>query len=203
MKVVLASSSPRRAHLLQQIGLKFTIDPSSFDESRVNGTNPAKLVQDIARCKGNDVAPRHPESLIISADTIVTLNNTILGKPVNTKEAVFMLSELSGKTHEVFSGVCIALTDQNTDIENSISFYERTKVTFSALTDREIDLYVQTGRPFDKAGAYGIQDDLGSLFVEKIEGDYYNVVGFPLHAFYQKLKALIPSVHNRLFFEHS
>lgn len=203
MNVVLASSSPRRAHLLRQIGLNFTIDPSSFDESRVDGTNPAKLVQDIARCKGSDVALRHPESLIISADTIVSLNNTILGKPVNSNDAVFMLSELSGRTHDVFSGVCVALTDQNADIEDSISFYERTNVTFSALTDREIDLYVKTGSPYDKAGGYGIQDDLGSLFVEKIKGDYYNVVGFPLNAFYQKLKTLMPSIHNRLFFEQS
>lgn len=200
MKVVLASSSPRRALLLKQIGLSFSIDPSNVDESVSELLTPTEIVQDLARRKGIDVASRHEHSLIIAADTIVCLNNQILGKPSDKNEAREMLSTLSNLTHEVFSGVFVALTSEHGDISQSFSFSERTKVTFSSLSDPEVNHYIATGSPFDKAGAYGIQDDLGSLFVEKIDGDYYNVVGFPINSFYQHLKAKLPEICRNLFF---
>lgn len=200
MKVVLASSSPRRAHLLRQIGISFTIDPSSVDETVTEHLPPGEIVQILAQRKGLDVAVRHDHSLIIASDTIVFQNNKILGKPTDEIEAKEMLSSLSDSTHEVFSGVFIALTKGQGEVSYSFSFFERTKVTFSALTELEVKAYIATGSPFDKAGAYGIQDDLGSLFVKKIDGDYYNVVGLPLHSFYQQIKEKLPEIHRYLFF---
>lgn len=201
MKIVLASRSPRRAHLLKQIGLKFIIDPSSFDEKGILLSDPATLARLISEKKGLQVAARHANALIIAADTIVVFNNVIMGKPEDANEARKMLSELSNNTHSVYSGVFVAGTDQNGDINSSFSLTERTKVTFSPLTNREIDHYIAGGSPFDKAGSYGIQDDTGSLFVKKIDGDFYNVVGFPLNAFYQKLKLEMPSVFSQLFLD--
>ncbi len=201
MTIVLASRSPRRAHLLKQIGLKFITDPSSFDEEGVQLTDPDSLVRLISENKGLQVASRHANALIIAADTIVVLNKRIMGKPEDAKEARKMLSDLSNNTHTVYSGVFVALTDQNNNINNSFSISERTKVTFSPLTTHEIDRYIDSGSPFDKAGGYGIQDDTGSLFVKKIDGDFYNVVGFPLNAFYQKLKLEMPSVFRQLFLD--
>lgn len=200
MKVVLASSSPRRALLLKQIGLSFIIDPSNVDETVSEQLSPAEIVQSLSRRKGMDVATRHNHSMIIASDTIVYLNNQVLGKPTNKKEAKKMLSSLSNLTHEVFTGVFVALTSDLGQITQVLSFSERTKVTFSALSGSEIDHYIETGSPFDKAGAYGIQDDLGSLFVKKIEGDFYNVVGFPINAFYEQLKVNLPEIHRNLFF---
>tara|TARA_R100001143_G_C3361367_1_gene137121 strand:+ start:60075 stop:60677 length:603 start_codon:yes stop_codon:yes gene_type:complete len=200
MKVVLASSSPRRALLFKQIGLSFTIDPSNVDESISKHTPPDQIVQFLASRKGMDVASRHEHSLIVAADTIVCLDQKILGKPSDKKEAREMLFSLSNLTHDVYSGVFVALTSDNGNLSQSFTFYERTKVTFSALTELEVDHYIKTGSPFDKAGAYGIQDDLGSLFVKNIDGDYYNVVGFPINAFYQHLKVKLPEVHQILFF---
>ena len=200
MNVILASASPRRAALLKQINLRFTVEASTVDENSPNANSPASLVESLSRKKGRDVAGRQSNSIIIAADTVVYLNNQILGKPANHQEAVQMLQSLSGKTHDVYSGVYVAKTDFSSKIIDDFSFFERTKVTFSALTEREIEMYIKSGSPFDKAGGYGIQDDLGSLFVKKIEGDYYNVVGFPLNGFYQQLKQHMPQVHQQLFF---
>ena len=200
MKVVLASSSPRRALLLKQIGLSFTVDPSNMDEKITAQLPPNEIVQVLARRKGTDVASRHDQSLIIAADTVVYLDNQILGKPSDKNEAREMLLSLSNLSHEVYSGVFVALTSDQGVINQSFSFSERTKVTFSALTELEVDRYIETGSPFDKAGAYGIQDDLGSLFVKNIDGDYYNVVGFPINAFYQHIKSKFPEIHQDLFF---
>ncbi len=200
MKVVLASSSPRRALLFKQIGLSFTIDPSNVDETVSERLPPNEIVQVLALRKGMDVSSRHEHSLIIAADTVVCLDNKILGKPSSKKEAGEMLLSLSNVTHEVFSGVFVGLTSDHGKSSQSFTFSERTNVTFSALSELEVDHYIETGSPFDKAGAYGIQDDLGSLFVKKIEGDYYNVVGFPINAFYQHLKVKLPEIHQQLFF---
>ncbi len=201
MKIVLASRSPRRAQLLKQIGLKFITDPSSFDEEGVQLTDPDSLVRLISENKGMQVASRHANALIIAADSIVVLNKRIMGKPADANEARKMLSDLSNNTHTVYSGVFVAETDLNNNINSSFSLSERTKVTFSPLTTHEIDRYIDSGSPFDKAGGYGIQDDTGSLFVKKIDGDFYNVVGFPLNAFYQKLKREMPSVCRQLFLD--
>lgn len=200
LKVILASKSPRRAQLLKQIGLHFEIDPSSFDEKSVRINDPVSLTAEVSKQKCFDVSTRHPNSLIIAADTVVFLNGKIMGKPANQDEARAMLSGLSNDTHSVYSGIFVARTNHSADIESTFSLTERTKVTFSPLTIREIDLYIEGGSPFDKAGSYGIQDDTGSIFVKKIDGDYYNVVGFPINAFYQKLKLEMPTVHNDLFF---
>ncbi|PWN07139.1 Maf family protein [Rhodohalobacter mucosus] len=199
MKIILASASPRRAQLFRQMNLEFETDPSGLDEVIDPALAPSDIVISLAEQKGRDVSARHQNSLVIAADTIVVAGSDILGKPVSEKEAAEMLSGLSGSTHEVFSGVWAGTLGHNGAIEYSFSLFERTKVTFSPLTQEEIAFYVQTGSPMDKAGAYGIQDDLGALFIREISGDYYNVVGFPMNAFYQKLKAEMPAVHKEIF----
>ncbi len=200
MKIILASASPRRAALLKQVNLYFTIDPSDIDENSGSHQPPEKMVLVLSEKKGRDVSSRHKNSLIIAADTVVSLKGDILGKPENRQQARDMLGRLSDNTHEVFTGVHVSKTNSVPEIVENFTFFERTNVTFSALTEREIDHYIDSGSPFDKAGGYGIQDDLGSLFVKKIEGDYYNVVGFPLNSFYQHLKNKMPRVHQHLFF---
>lgn len=190
--IVLASASPRRKKLLEQIGMEFIQSPSDVDESIADGLRATDTVTELASLKSSEVASRFQNALIIAADTIVVYKNTILGKPTDKDDAVRILQTLSGNTHFVITGVSLRLTDENGLIYSSCVFNEQTKVTFSALTLQEIEGYIATGSPFDKAGAYGIQDDWGSVFVSSIEGDYYNVVGFPLHTFYQKLKTFAP-----------
>ncbi len=203
MNVILASASPRRAQLLSQVGIHFEVDPSSIEETFSDKIPPSEVVQKLARQKAKDVAKRHPGKFIIAADTIVCLQDEILGKPDNKEQAAEYLQRLSGQTHDVFSGVHAGLTNSSGVFSSEICFFERTKVTFTALSEIEIEQYIRYGQPFDKAGSYGIQDDLGSLFVEKIEGDYYNVVGFPLHRFYDSLKNQMPDIHQKLFFQNS
>ncbi|MDZ7719503.1 MAG: Maf family protein [Balneolaceae bacterium] len=203
MKVILASASPRRANLLSQIGIHFEIDPSSINETFSEDLPPFQVVQELARQKAEDVAKRHPEKFLIAADTIVCLDDEILGKPTDGTQAAKFLQRLSGRNHDVFSGVYAGLTNASGEFSSVISFFERTKVTFASLTELEIKQYINYEKPFDKAGSYGIQDDLGSLFVKKIDGDYYNVVGFPLHRFYDTLKKEMPDIYNQLFFQTS
>ena len=198
-KVVLASESPRRAHLFRQIGIDFTTHPSGVDETLDEITAPGTLANKLAEMKADAVAERYSESLVIAADTIVAIKDHILGKPKNEGDACKMLTLLSGKSHHVFTGVCVHHTDAESNILSSLKFTERTRVSFSELSRREIEHYIKRGSPFDKAGSYGIQDDLGSLFVEKIEGDYYNVVGFPLNRFYRELKRKMPDIFQNLF----
>jgi len=185
-KLILASGSPRRSKLLTQIGLTFTVDTSSVEETFDQRAEPAKIVEQLSRLKVEDVAKRHPDGIIIGADTIVVLDGMILGKPVDAIDATRMLGLLSGRTHEVYTGFCI--------VENpghrSIADHEVTRVTFRELSRGEIEAYVKTGSPMDKAGAYGIQDDFGAIFVEKINGCFYNVVGFPLTRFYLRYREL-------------
>lgn len=191
MQVILASQSPRRKKLLEQIGLKFMISPSGISEDS-DLTDPVALVEELALKKAKDVAKHHSLSLIIGSDTVVVHRGKILGKPTDEEDAIQMLTDLSGKTHSVYTGVAFVKTDGNGHTSDTLSFYEQTKVTFSALDESDILAYVKKGSPMDKAGAYGIQDDHGALFVEKIEGDYYNVVGFPLNRFYRELKKFSP-----------
>ena len=198
--VILASASPRRSALFRQIGIDFRTDPSNISETFDSNDDPGEIVSGLASGKAKEVAGRHPDSLIIGADTIVLFNGQILGKPGNKKEAEEMLSELNGNPHDVFTGVSMLLTDSNADVKDSFQFSERTIVTFSTLSKMEIDRYIDRCQPFDKAGSYGIQDDMGALFVEKIEGDYYNVVGFPLNRFYRELQQRLPHIHRELFF---
>ena len=193
-RIILASQSPRRKKLLEQIGLTFEVFPSNIEEVS-DEEEPSLLVEDLALQKANDVAASFPDSLIIGSDTIVVLNGEIIGKPENDKQAAEYLTWLSETTHKVYSGVAFVKTDKNGEIIARKTFNEQTKVTFSTLGEQEIQAYIKSGNPLDKAGAYGIQDDLGVLFVEKIEGDYYNVVGFPLNRFYREIKTFMPELN--------
>ena len=197
LKIVLASRSPRRRKLLSQIGLEFEVHPSTNEEI-ISSDNPIEVVLDLAEQKAEEVAIKFSNSLTIGADTIVVFNNKILGKPADQKEAFTMLKLLSNQEHLVYTGVSVFKTNDQSEIVFSKSFYEETKVTFSPLSDEEIDAYIATGSPLDKAGAYGIQDDWGSVFVKKINGDFYNVVGFPLNRFYRELKTLAPEIVNQI-----
>jgi septum formation protein len=200
MHVVLASSSPRRKKLLEQINISFDVHPSQIEEVVDHTLPPEQVVVNLAEQKGKDIADKRPGALIIAADTIVFFEGQILGKPENREEAFKMLALLSGKSHAVYTGVYVTQTGTK-GIINSFTFSERTIVTFGTLTDRDIYRYIDNAAPFDKAGSYGIQDDLGCLFVEKIEGDYNNVVGFPLFRFYQFLTSKFPELTNQIF-EH-
>ena len=191
MKIILASKSPRRKYLLELLNLRFDVHGSDIEEHYPHD-EPQDIVKYLASAKANDVAKNYEDALIIGADTIVTLNGEILEKPVDENHAFRMLKALSDNTHEVYTGVSIIEKKDDKLVESL--FFEQTKVTFTALEDEEIRKYIATGSPMDKAGAYGIQDDWGAVFVKRIEGDYYNVVGFPLHLFYQHLKTIQPTL---------
>ena len=174
--VILASASPRRAQLLRQLDLfDIVIDPSGADETVSPGLSPADIVLQLALRKGSDVAARYTSGLIIAADTIVVYQNRIFNKPRDENEACVMLQTLSGQTHTVFTGLYM----RNADTGQTVTDFDCADVTFRAITPREIDWYVSTGEPLDKAGAYGAQEK-GCLFIEKIHGDYTCVVGLPM-----------------------
>lgn len=174
-KIILASASPRRRELLIQLGLDFEVEPSKYDEELEQDMPFGQFVCKLAENKAMDVAKNHKNGIIIGADTIVVIDNKILGKPFSRKDAVDMLSILSGRWHSVFTGLCVF------DVESGQmrKDYEESRVKFKVILPREIENYVNTGEPLDKAGAYGIQGK-GALLVEKIEGCYYNIVGLPL-----------------------
>jgi septum formation protein len=168
---------------LKQIGVTFVVQPSRVHERIRRAESPARNARRIAAEKARDVASRRRSGIVIGADTIVVLGRRILGKPRNRPEAKRMLRALSGKAHVVYTG--LALVDAASgELRSDVV---RTKVWFRSLTDAEIDGYVSSGSPLDKAGAYGIQDDFGAVFVEKIHGCFYNVVGFPLVRFHRAL----------------
>jgi septum formation protein len=179
--IVLASRSPRRIHLLRQIGISFSVQESGVDESVPDGTLPSDIVRMLSLEKAKKVAERIGAGIVIGADTIVVLAGKVLGKPISEGDAARMLRLLSGRTHTVYTG--FALVDAETG-KSRVDF-EKTEVTFRPLAEREIERYVKSGSPMDKAGAYGIQDDYGAVFVEKINGCFYTVVGFPLSKFYE------------------
>ncbi len=190
-KIILASGSPRRKKLLQQINLPFDVEPSAVNEFFDSDLSPEEIVQQLALRKASDVASQHDDALIIGADTIVVFGNKILEKPETHQEAKKMLQHLSGQTHQVLTGVALCKVKVSNNIETA-TFVETTDVTFGDLNTHDIDAYVASGSPMDKAGGYGIQDDFGAIFVKKIEGDYYNVVGFPLHRFYTTIETFAP-----------
>ena len=186
-RLILASGSPRRAALLRQLRLEFEIIPSSVQEN-VNGyKSPIRLVTSLAREKVDDVATKVSEGIIVGADTVVVLDGKRLGKPHDAVEAREMLRLLSGREHCVYSGFVLLRMPSR----ESLSDYEITRVKFRDLSTEEIDAYVKSGSCLDKAGAYGIQDDFGAVFVERIDGCYYNVVGFPLTKFYLAWRKLL------------
>lgn len=195
LKIVLASQSPRRKNLLTQLGLKFEVIPSNTEEI-ITSDNPVSIVEELSAQKSLEISKVVDYAYIIGADTIVVFENEILGKPVDKSDAFNMLSTLSNQTHSVFTGVSVVKKNGG-EILAHHQFVVETKVTFSALTESEIDAYIETGSPMDKAGAYGIQDDWGAVFVKEVEGDFYNVVGFPLNKFYQEMKTLEPEFFNQ------
>lgn len=181
---ILASKSPRRKHLLNMLELDFEVVPSDIDEN-IDEQDPVVYAQILSEKKAFDIAQRNPDNIIIAADTIVVLGNQIINKPQNEEEAFQMLRKLSGNTHKVITGVSIAFS--NGEDLYTYTDCEETDVTFRDLSDIEINAYIATGSPMDKAGAYGIQDDFGALFVSGINGCYYNIVGLPVQLLYIKL----------------
>lgn len=173
MKVVLGSASPRREELLKKITPEFDICPANVDETLPEDIGPEFAPIFLAATKSDALTARFPDSLVITADTVVVCDGVILGKPHDEKDAKRMLTALSGKEHKVITGCCLALG------ENSTTFQEETLVRFFPLSEEEIDRYVAGGEPMDKAGAYAIQGE-GALFVEGIDGDFYNVIGLPI-----------------------
>ena len=199
-QIILASASPRRKELLEQIGLEFEICPAKGEEI-ITSTVPEEVVQELSRQKAEEVAAmvssykeKHEELMtpqeliVIGADTVVAMDGQILGKPVDEADAFRMLTMLSGNTHSVYTGVTIVVVDEK-NRAGEISFYEKTDVTMCPKSPEEIQWYVGTGEPMDKAGAYGIQGKC-AIFVNEIKGDYNNVVGLPVSHLYQELKRL-------------
>ena len=175
MRLILASASPRRRELLLQAGFEFDVDPVEVDEAPQRGESAAAYVERVATAKAVAGLARHPEAIVIGADTTVVVDNDILGKPEDAADAARMLRRLSGRAHEVLTGVCVATTGRR------ISRVERTQVWFLPLTDAQIAWYAGSGEPRDKAGAYAIQG-LAARFIPRIEGSYSNVVGLPVAA---------------------
>ena len=191
MTFILASGSPRRLELLRQIGIEPQVELSNYHEE-MRSSNPAELVMANAVGKGQSVVPNVTgDDVVIAADTIVLLDNMILGKPKDSEEAVKMLRNLSGRTHEVLTGVAVFYKGKKKVA------VEKTIVKFRKLTDREIQNYVKTGEPLDKAGAYGIQGR-GAIFINSIEGCYNNVVGLPLTRLYTLFAELDVTLYDEL-----
>ena len=178
--IILASSSPRRRELLSMIGLHYVIETSGEEEIQPHGLPPAEFVKTLALQKAQPVADLHPEDCVIGADTIVYLEGDILGKPHTPEVAKAYLTRMQGKQHLVFTGVAV-LKNGKSDVRHC-----ETRVTFAPMTQREIEAYVATGEPLDKAGAYGVQGP-GGIFVERVEGNYFNVIGLPLPLLYKML----------------
>jgi len=183
-EIILASASPRRRKLLETLGIEFRVLAPKIDEDNFSNHQPDEIVTELAYRKAKEIAAEVKNSLVIGADTIVFCDGKIFNKPTGEQEAYNYLKYLSNRTHTVYTG--IALYDSDTN--KSLVANEQTQVSFRKLDDDEIWAYIETGSPLDKAGAYGIQDDFGAVFVNKIVGDFYNIVGLPLTLLYLKLK---------------
>ncbi len=181
MQIVLASASPRRKEIFSMFGLSPEICVSSVDETYDEGLSPDEVVKTLSHKKGEAVAEKFPDAMVVSADTVVAFKGDVLGKPRDERDAVNMLKNLSGSTHDVWTGYTVFYNGK------SVTRAVLTKVCFKSLTESEILSYVKTGEPLDKAGSYGAQGK-ASVFVEKIDGDFFNVVGFPLSHFYDTVK---------------
>lgn len=181
---VLASKSPRRAELMRYITPDFEILPAGCGEALPDGIDPFEAPEFLAVQKALDVCKKRPDSLVIGCDTVVILDNQIMGKPKDKEDAFRMLKALSGRVHTVVSGVCICFKGK------TLSFTQKTQVEFYDIPDEDILEYIRKSNPLDKAGSYGIQDE-GGLFVKGISGDHYNVIGLPLARLNQELKKII------------
>jgi nucleoside triphosphate pyrophosphatase len=182
-RIILASASPRRKELLEKIGLKFEVESSDYAEDMRSELSPDELARSISLEKAKVVASKHKNAIVIAADTFIIFRGKILGKPNTQAEARKMLMMLKGKSHSVITGFTILDADKNKILTKSVE----TIINVKNLTSEEVNAYVKSGEPLDKAGAYGIQG-LGSVIVEKIEGDYFNVIGLPLSALVEGLK---------------
>lgn len=196
--LVLASASPRRQELLRNAGISFTVQPAEMDETPLAGEGPRECAERLAREKALAVWRIHPEDIVLGADTVVVVDGMILGKPADSEDAARMLRMLSGRTHQVITGVCVvrpesrgqggeARGQESRHSEHVTVGSERTAVTMSDISDQEILDYVATGEPMDKAGAYAIQG-IASRWIPRIEGDYSNVVGLPVALVYRMLR---------------
>lgn len=179
--LILASSSPRRQYLLKEAGFNFTVEKPGVDESFPADMPVEQVARYLALKKAEYFRLNMRESIVITADTVVILHGKILNKPADREEAISMLTDLSGNTHRVMTGVCILSK------EKEESFEDTTEVTFKRLTPEEIRFYVDNYQPYDKAGAYGAQDWVGMVAIEKIKGSYFNVMGLPINKVYQVL----------------
>jgi len=183
MVLILASASPRRAELLRNADIAFTVEPAHIEEQALAGEPPLGYAQRLARDKARAIFAKHPDDVVLGADTVVVADEHLLEKPHDDQDAARMLRVLSGRTHQVITGVCLlALGFEQTEAEI-------TEVRFSPLTESEIASYVETGEPMDKAGAYAIQG-MASRWVERIDGCYFNVVGLPVPRVYRMMQAL-------------
>jgi len=191
-KLILASGSPRRAEILTAVGWQFTKQVADVDESIRLDETPENYVRRLAREKAEAVAALHENALVLGADTTVVINDEIIGKPSDLNDARAMLKKLSGNWHEVLTGVALVKVPdsrfQIPDWETRVAF-ERTRVKFAAMNDAEIEFLVEKGEPLDKAGAYAVQAQ-AALFIEGIEGDYWNVVGLPVHLVYELMREM-------------
>ncbi len=183
-RVILGSQSPRRKQLLEGMGIDFTIEIIPTDENFDSNLSPAEIATSIASAKAQcfENKVKSGEYMVITADTIVSINNTILNKPIDTEDAVRMIKMLSGNKHSVYTGVCIYT---NKGIEK---FTEGTDVYFNELEEDEIRYYIETCQPFDKAGSYGVQEWIGYVGIKKIDGCFFNVMGLPVNELYKRLK---------------
>ena len=179
--LIVASSSPRRQYLMKEAGFDFTVEKPDVDESFPSELPVEQVAKFLAEKKAEYFRLTMKDEIVLTADTVVILQNKILNKPADRNEALDMLRRLSGNTHLVMTGVCIISK------EKEISFEDTTEVTFVSLTREEIEFYVDQYKPFDKAGAYGAQDWIGMVAIEKIVGSYFNVMGLPVHKVYQHL----------------
>ena len=183
-KLILASASPRRAEILTAVGWEFEKQTTDTDESVLEGETPEDYVQRLAAEKARVIAEKNADALVLGADTTVVIEEKIIGKPKDFDEAREMLKMLSGNWHEVLTGVAVVRNSK------ALVDYQRTSVKFDEIDDAEIEFLVQKGKPLDKAGAYAVQEQ-AALFIEKIEGDYWNVVGLPVNLVYSLVKAAI------------
>ena len=177
-KLVLASGSPRRSEILNSVGWEFTKTVPDIDESELDGETPENYVRRLALAKAETVASSHPDDFVLAADTTVVIDGKIIGKPADEADAKRMITMLSGNWHEVLTGIAVS---KNGAIEVGL---QRTRVKFAEMTEAEIDFLVEKGDPLDKAGAYAVQAQ-AALFIEGIEGDYWNVVGLPVRLVYE------------------
>lgn len=180
--LILASSSPRRQYLMKEAGFSFSVEKPEVEEDFPAAMPVDQVAKYLASKKAEFFRPQIHNEIIVTADTVVILGNKIMNKPQDRSEAIAMLSELSGKTHLVMTGVCILSK------EKEESFDDTTEVTFQNLSQNEIEFYVDNYKPFDKAGAYGAQDWIGMVAIQTIKGSYFNVMGLPIHKVYQHLK---------------